>query len=109
VRRIQRKAYRPGPTSPGEPISWVEPGPDGFPIARTGVVWSKAPAPRCVWVVPDDGRDAFVQVRVPAEGEPRSTGAMSHATLRTLVESHERRWGITTARPAMTGTDSERK
>jgi hypothetical protein len=53
------------PGQPGAAVTWTEdrpsdPLPSGRPgparqVMRTGVVWSGAPGPRCVWVVPDDG------------------------------------------------------
>lgn len=34
-------------------------------IARTGHIWSMAPRPSTVWVIPTDGRDKHVEVRLP--------------------------------------------
>lgn len=109
MKRIPRKAYRPKPTDSGQPISWSEVGPEGFSIARTGVVWSKSPVPRGYWVVPDDGRDPFVEVVIPAEGNPRLCRAISRDELRSGIEVLESSWSTNPIPPAKTGTDNGRK
>ena len=95
--KVPRRAFRPGPTTPGTPVSWTDVGADGFSIGRTGVIWSRSPVPRGFWVIPDDGREPFAEVVIPTEGRVRQTRSISQEGLRTGIEEHQRRWHVASA------------
>jgi hypothetical protein len=93
--RRRKALYAPEAMLPGASITWTHRYPDGREVERTGQVWSQAPMPRSVWVVPAERLPGDVYGAVVVQ-QVRS-GAL---TSENLVSSPTGNWAACAANAA---------